>query len=180
MPMPGQTSAPPCRLRWSIVSFFSTAVLALDATSCAGFWLCQDYKDPDVLLPRFSRGIASGAHAFVRSIRFRSALILVPVANIALAAKGISPAPRLADDRFGVVDHRRWRFGPPRERPSPLAEKLITAAETDAVDSLAAPLSSRATFLRWFAVMWAALLSFNITWKKPTFAGNHRPSIRGL
>jgi len=31
--------------------------------------------------------------------------------------------------------------------------------------SLAAPLSSRATSCGWFAVMWAALLIVNNTWK---------------
>jgi sodium transport system permease protein len=124
----------------------------------------KSYREAQMyFFPVFLLGLAPALAPFVPDLSLRSAMIAVPVANIALAAKeilvGTFDWPFIIAAWAITAGAAAWV-----SRLSVRAlstEQLITASETDAVEFKGgADLFSRHV-LRWFAVLWATLLIVN-------------------
>ena len=165
MPMPANMGAavPPSVV--IVLFFLYLPVLALAASVLllvSGY--AKTYKEAQMyFFPVFLVGLLPALTPFVPDLSLRSAIILVPVANIALAAKGILTGsadwPMIACAWLITAGAAIWTTSVSVRSLS--AEKLITAAETDAVDFAGGPALFSRHVLRWFAVMWAALLIVN-------------------
>lgn len=111
-------------------------------------------------LPVFLLGMLPAASPFLPGLPLRSAIVLVPVANLALAVKevliGSFDWPMIALSWLVTAAAAAWATRASVHFLS--AEKLIAAVEADAVDFRGgAPLFERHV-LRWYALVWAALL----------------------
>jgi len=96
-------------------------------------------------------------------VPLRSAIVLVPVANLAVAAKeiliGSFDWPMIVLSWVITLGAAAWtaRIG----ARALVQEKLITAADADVVDFMGGPALFERRVLLWFGVLWAVLLLVN-------------------
>jgi ABC-type Na+ efflux pump permease subunit/membrane protease YdiL (CAAX protease family) len=121
----------------------------------------KTYREAQMyFFPVFLLGLVPAVAPFVPDLSLRSATVLVPVANIALAAKeilvGTFDWPFIVAAWAITAGAAAWVSRSSVRALS--AEQLITASEADVVDFQGgAELFSRHV-LRWFVVLWATLL----------------------
>jgi sodium transport system permease protein len=121
----------------------------------------RTYKEAQLyFLPVFLISLLPALAPFLPGLPFRSIIVLVPVANIALAVREILTGsfdwPMIVLSWLITAAAAAWvldwgvRF---------LAvERLVTASDRDAADGMGGPAMFERHVLRWFAVLWAALL----------------------
>jgi sodium transport system permease protein len=121
----------------------------------------RSYKEAQLyFLPVFLLGMVPAMAPFLPGIPFRSIIVLVPVANVAVAAREILTGsldwPMIVVSWLVTAGAALWildwgvRF---------LAvEKLVTGSDRDAADATGGPALFQRHVLRWFAVLWAALI----------------------
>jgi sodium transport system permease protein len=121
----------------------------------------RSYKEAQMwFMPVLLVGLAPALAPLLPGIPLRSAAVLVPVANIALAAKeiliGTFDWPMIAISWAITAGAAVWaaRIG----ARTLVQEKLITASEMDAADLQGGPALFERRVLRWFAIMWAVLV----------------------
>lgn len=121
----------------------------------------KTYKEAQMLFfPVFLLGMVPAVAPFLPGLRLRSAIVAVPVANVAVAVKevltGTFDWPMLALALLVTSAAAAWVLRLAARTLS--TERLITASDADATEALGgAPLLGRQV-LRWFAVMWALIL----------------------
>lgn len=137
------------------VAALAASVLLL-ASGCA-----KSYKEAQLyFFPVLALGILPTLAPFLPGLPLRSAIVLVPVANVALAAKeiliGAFDWPMIALSWLVTLAAAVWTT---RWSVRLLSrERLVTAQETDAVEFAGGPALFSRRVLRWFAVLWGALL----------------------
>jgi ABC-type Na+ efflux pump permease subunit/membrane protease YdiL (CAAX protease family) len=124
----------------------------------------KSYKEAQLyFLPVLLIGMLPALVPFLPGLPLRSAIVLVPVANLALAAREILVGdfdwPMIALSWLVTAAAAAWTTRASVRFLS--AEKLITSAETDAVEFTGGPALFGRRVLRWFAVLWALLLIIN-------------------
>ncbi len=124
----------------------------------------RSYKEAQMwFLPVLLLGFVPALAPLLPGISLRSVIVLVPVANLAMGAKEILVGsfdwPMLALSWLVTLAAAGWtaRIG----ARSLVQEKLITAAERDAVDFAGGPALFERRVLIWFLVLWALLLMVN-------------------
>jgi sodium transport system permease protein len=140
------------------VAALATSLLLLTSGYARSYQEAQLY-----FFPLFILCLAPALAPFLPGLPLRSAIVLVPVANLALAVKevlvGSFDWPMLIISWLVTAAAAVWstRFG-----VRLLAnEKLITVADRDAVDFLGGPALFGRHVLRWFALIWAVALLVN-------------------
>jgi ABC-type Na+ efflux pump permease subunit/membrane protease YdiL (CAAX protease family) len=124
----------------------------------------KSYKEAQLyFLPVFLLGMVPALSPFLPGLPLRSAIVLVPIANIALAAKeiliGSFDWPMIALSWVVTGAAALWTTRLSVRFLS--AEKLITAVDTDAIEFAGGPALFPRHVLRWFALLWGALLIVN-------------------
>jgi sodium transport system permease protein len=121
----------------------------------------RTYKEAQMwFMPVMLVGLLPALAPLLPGVPLRSAAVLVPVANLALAAKEILVGsfdwPMIVLSWLITAGAALWtgRMG----ARTLVQEKLITASETDEVDLSGGPRLFERRVLRWFAVLWAVLL----------------------
>jgi sodium transport system permease protein len=121
----------------------------------------RSYKEAQMyFLPALLIGLLPALAPFLPGLSLRSIVVLVPVANIALAVKevlvGVYDWPMILVSWGVTAGAAVWamRFGVRFLS----AEKLITAAETDVEEFTGGPALFERRVVRWFALLWAGLL----------------------
>ena len=124
----------------------------------------KSYKEAQMyFMPAMLLGVLPAVVPFLPGISLRSIIVLLPVANIAVAAKDILTGsfdwPMLALSWVVTAGAAVWAT-----RASArflLAERLITATDRDVVEAKGGlPLFERHVW-RWFALLWAVLIIVN-------------------
>ena len=121
----------------------------------------RSYKEAQLyFLPVFLLGLAPALAPFLPGLPFRSIIVLVPVANLALGVREILTGswdwPMLALSWLVTAATAHWvlvwgvRFLS--------VEKLVTGGSGDATDAITGPARFERHVLRWFAALWAILL----------------------
>jgi sodium transport system permease protein len=143
-----------------VILFLPVAALAANVLLLISGY-ARSYKEAQLyFLPALLVGLLPGVAPLLPGVPLRSVVVLVPIANIALAAKEIligsfdwpmialawlvTAAAALWTTRLGV------RFLS--------TERLITMVETDVVEFSGGPALFERQVLRWFAGLWAVLL----------------------
>jgi ABC-type Na+ efflux pump permease subunit/membrane protease YdiL (CAAX protease family) len=121
----------------------------------------RNYKEAQMwFLPVLLVGLVPAFAPCLPGLPLRSAAALVPIANLALAAKeiliGSFDWPMIALSWFTTAAAAVWTAS--LGVRSLVQEKLITASDADAIDLAGGPRLFERRVLRWFAVLWAALL----------------------
>ncbi|HEY5909445.1 MAG TPA: CPBP family glutamic-type intramembrane protease [Verrucomicrobiae bacterium] len=121
----------------------------------------RGYKEAQMwFLPVLLVGLVPALAPWLPGVPLRSAAVLVPIANLALAAKEILTGsfdwPMIALAWLVTAGAAAWtaRLG----ARSLVQERLVTAADTDAVDFAGGPALFERRVLLWFCVIWAVLL----------------------
>ena len=124
----------------------------------------RSYKEAQMyFVPLLLVGLVPAVAPCLPGIELRSAIVLAPVANIAVAAREILIGnldwPMMAVSWLLTSLAALWtgRIG----LRSVLQEKFILATETDAAEFLGGAALFEKRVLRWFAVLWGALLIIN-------------------
>jgi sodium transport system permease protein len=123
----------------------------------------RTYKEAQLyFFPVFLLGIIPTLAPFLPGLALRSAIVMVPVANLSVAVKevltGTFDWPMIALAWIVTASAALWTS---RLAVRTLTtEKLITTGETDAADLAGGPALFPRHVLRWFAVMWALLFAF--------------------
>jgi sodium transport system permease protein len=114
-------------------------------------------------LPVLLLGLMPAMAPFLPGLALRSAIVLVPVANIALATKEILTGafdwPMIIIAWLVTAASAWWVTRLCIRLLS--AEKLITSVETDAVEFAGGPALFERHVLRWFALLWGAWVIIN-------------------
>ena len=162
MPVPPNLSAavPP----WVAVLLF---LLYLPVTALAANVLllisgyARSYKEAQMyFLPVLLVGLLPAVTPFLPGLPLRSAIAVVPIANLAVAVKEVLVGrfdwPMIALSWVVTAGAAVWttRLGV----RFLLTERLITAADTDAVEFAGGPALFERHVAGWFAVLWALLL----------------------
>jgi sodium transport system permease protein len=121
----------------------------------------KSYKEAQLYFtPVFLIGLLPALAPLLPGLSLRSAIVFVPVANIALAAKevltGVTDWPMLVLAWLVTAGAAAWTMRLSVRFLS--AERLVTAADIDRVDFAGGPALFGRKVLIWFAVLWAALL----------------------
>jgi len=124
----------------------------------------RNYKEAQMwFLPVLLVGLVPAFAPCLPGVPLRSAVALVPVANLALAAKeiliGSFDWPMIALSWLTTAAAAIWTAN--LGVRSLIQEKLITVSDTDAIDLAVGPRLFERRVLRWFALLWAALLLVN-------------------
>jgi len=124
----------------------------------------RTYKEAQMyFFPLFLIGLVPALTPFLPGLTLRSIMVVVPVANIALAVRdiliGIFDWPMIAAAWLLTAAAALWVTR--LSVASLSAEKLITASDTDAADFAGGRELFSRHVLRWFAVLWAVLLIVN-------------------
>ncbi|HWH69863.1 MAG TPA: ABC transporter permease subunit [Candidatus Sulfotelmatobacter sp.] len=170
IPVPGNLAAavPPGVVALLFLLFLPVAAVAANVlllvSGCA-----KSYKEAQMyFFPVFLLGLLPALAPFLPGVPLRSAIALVPVANIAVAAKEILTGrfdwPLIALSWLVTAAAAVWTTRLGVRVLS--AEKLITATDTDAVDFAGGPALFERHVLRWFALLWAVLLLVNNYFEK--------------
>ena len=137
------------------VAALASSVLLLISGHARSYKEAQTYFLPVMLL-----GLLPALAPVLPGLSLRSAIVLLPVANLALAAKdilaGIFDWPMIILSWLITAGAAVWITRVGARFLS--TEKLITAEESDAVDIAGGPALFERRVLRWFALLWAALL----------------------
>ncbi|HPS77310.1 MAG TPA: ABC transporter permease subunit [Thermoanaerobaculaceae bacterium] len=136
------------------------------AALCSGVLLlvsgrAKTYKEAQMLFfPVFLLGMVPAVAPFLPGLRLRSAIVAVPVANIAVAVKevltGIFDWPMLAVAFLVTAGAAAWALLLAARTLS--TERLITASDADATQHFGGPTLLGRQVLTWFAVIWALVL----------------------
>ena len=124
----------------------------------------KSYREAQLyFLPVFLIGMVPALVPFLPGLPLRSAIVLVPVANLAIAAREILVGSFdwlfMAIAWLVTMAAAVWTTRASVRFLS--AEKLITVAETDAVEYGGGPTLFGRRVWRWFAVIWALFLIVN-------------------
>ncbi|HWQ93404.1 MAG TPA: ABC transporter permease subunit, partial [Clostridia bacterium] len=124
----------------------------------------KTYKEAQMLFfPVFLVGLAPALAPMFPGLPLHSAVVLLPVAGLAVAARdiliGLYDWPMILAAWLSTAAAAGWTAWIGVRYLS--AERLITAADTDAADLAGGPALFRRHVLRWFAVLWGALLITN-------------------
>ncbi len=124
----------------------------------------RTYKEAQMwFLPVMLLGFVPALAPLLPGVPLRSAAVLVPVANLALAAKeiliGSFDWPMMALAWFVSLGAAIWT-GRACAR-SLVQEKLVTAADRDRVDFTGGPALFERRVVIWFVVLWAVLVLVN-------------------
>lgn len=124
----------------------------------------RTYKEAQMwFLPVLLVGFVPALAPLLPGVPLRSVAVLVPIANLALAAKeiliGAFDWPMIALAWFVSLGAAAWtaRLGV----RSLVQEKLITAADKDVVDFTGGPALFERRVVLWFGVLWAVLILVN-------------------
>ncbi len=124
----------------------------------------RTYKEAQMwFLPVLLVGFVPALAPLLPGVPLRSVAVLVPIANLALAAKeiliGSFDWPMIALAWFVSLGAAAWtaRFGV----RSLGQEKLITAADKDLIDFAGGPALFERRVVLWFGVLWAVLILVN-------------------
>ena len=125
----------------------------------------RTYKEAQLyFFPVFLLGIVPTLAPFLPGLALRSAIVIVPVANLSVAVKeiliGTFDWPMIAAAWVVTAVAALWTSRLAVRALS--TEKLITASEADSVDVRGGPALFPRHVLRWFAVMWALLLAIAV------------------
>ncbi len=124
----------------------------------------RSYKEAQMyFLPVMLLGLLPGVAPFLPGIPLRSIIVLVPVANLAVAAKqiliGSFDWPMICLSWVATASAAVWTAR--LAVRTLMQEKLITTAESDAVDFAGGPALFERRVLLWFGMLWAVLLLVN-------------------
>lgn len=153
-------AVPPPIVLLLLVLFLPLAALAASVLLLTSGY-AKSYKEAQLYFtPVFFIGVVLAFASFLPDLPLRSAIVMLPVANIAVAAREIlvgsfdwtmiAIAWLVTAGAAAGATHLSVRFL--------AAEKLITATESDAIDFAGGPALFGRHVGRWFAVMWALLL----------------------
>ncbi len=124
----------------------------------------RTYKEAQMwFLPVLLVGIVPALAPLLPGVPLRSAAVLVPVANLALAAKeiliGSFDWPMVALAWVVSLGAAAWtaRLG----ARSLVQEKLITASDKDVIDFTGGPALFERRVILWFGILWAVLILVN-------------------
>lgn len=165
IPVPPHFSAavPPSVAVLLFILFLPMAALATSVLLLTSGY-AKSYKEAQLyFLPVFLLGLTPALAPLLPGLPLRSAIVLVPVANIALAAKeiliGAFDWPMIIISWLVTAASAWWvtRLGTRLLS----AEKLITSVDTDAVEFAGGPALFDRHVLRWFALLWGALVIVN-------------------
>ncbi len=125
----------------------------------------RTYKEAQLyFFPVFLVGIVPALAPFLPGLTLRSAIVIVPVANLSVAVKeiliGSFDWPMIVTAWVVTAIAALWTSRLAVRTLS--TEKLITASEADGVDLKGGPALFPRHVVRWFAVMWAALFAISI------------------
>jgi sodium transport system permease protein len=140
------------------VAAMATSVLLLTSGVAKSYKEAQLYFYPVVLL-----GLVPALTPLLPNLPLRSAIVLLPIGNLALAAKeiliGSFDWPMIALSWLVTAGAAVWTTRMTVRFLS--AERLITATETDAVEFVGGPAFFGRQVWRWFVFLWGALLIVN-------------------
>lgn len=162
MPVPPHLSAavPPLVALLLFVLYLPVAALLANVLLLASGW-SRTYKEAQFyFMPVFLGCLLPTLAALFPGIPLRSAIILVPIANLAVAVKDILVGsfdwPMILVAWLVTGGASLWVLSLGVRTLS--AEKLVTAAEVDAVEYAGGPGLFERHVLRWFAFIWALLI----------------------
>jgi sodium transport system permease protein len=162
LPVPANLAAavPPQIAMLLFVIFLPVAALAASVLLLISGH-ARSYKEAQIyFLPVMLLGLLPALAPLLPGLILRSAIVLVPVANLALAAKGILAGvfdwPMIIVSWLITAGAAAWTTRLGARFLS--TEKLITTADGDAVDAAGGPALFERQVLRWFALLWAVLL----------------------
>ena len=121
----------------------------------------RSYKEAQLyFFPVFLLGMVPGLAALLPGVPLRSAIVLVPIANISVAVKeilvGTIDWPFVAAAWIVTAGAAAWA-GVAVER-SLQTERLISPAQVEAAEALGGPALFPRHVLRWFMILWAVTL----------------------
>ena len=162
LPIPASLAAavPPWVAGLLFVLFLPVAALVANVLLLISGY-ARSYKEAQMyFMPALLLGLLPALAPFLPGVPLRSAIALVPVANIALASKeiliGAFDWPMILLSWVITAATAAWTT---RLGVKVLStERLITAAETDAAEFAGGPALFERHVPRWFAVLWAVLL----------------------
>lgn len=140
--------------------FLPVAALASSAllltSSCA-----KSYKEAQLyFFPVLLLGLVPAFAPLLPGLSLRSAIVLVPVANIAVAAKeiliGVFDWPMIVVSWLATAAVAAWVTQLSVRALS--SENLITSTETDAVEFAGGPALFSRRVLLWYGLLWSALI----------------------
>ena len=162
IPVPANLSAavPPATAVLLFFLFLPVAALVASVLLLTSGY-AKTYKEAQMyFFPIFLIGLVPALTPFLPGLSLRSVMVLIPVANLALAAREILIGnfdwPLIAGSWLLTAAAALWTTR--LSVASLSAEKLITASDTDAADFAGGPALFSRQVLRWFAVLWAVLL----------------------
>jgi sodium transport system permease protein len=159
---PGFAAAvPPQVAALLLVLYLPIAALAASVLLLVSGY-AKTYKEAQLyFFPVFLLGIVPTLAPFLPGLTLRSAIVIVPVANLSVAVKEILIGnfdwPMIAIAWAATALAALWTSRLAVRTLS--TEKLITASESDRTDILGGPALFPRHVLRWFAVMWALLFA---------------------
>jgi sodium transport system permease protein len=160
VPVDFATAAPPGVALLILLLFLPvTGVLASVLLLTSGY--ARTYKEAQLYFtPVFLLGLSPALVPLLPGLQLRSAIVLIPVANIAVAVKevliGVFDWPMLVVAWLVTAGTAIWLMRLTVRTLS--SERLITSSERDVVDARGGfPLFERHVWI-WFAVLWALLL----------------------
>jgi len=162
MPVPPNLAAavPPPVALFLFVLYLPVAALLANVLLLVSGW-ARTYKEAQLyFLPVFLGCLVPTLAAVFPGIPLRSAILLVPIANIAVAVKEILTGsfdwPMILIAWLVTAGASVWVLR--RAVQTLSSEKLVTAAEVDAVEYGGGPALFERHVLRWFAFVWALLI----------------------
>jgi membrane protease YdiL (CAAX protease family) len=162
IPVPAgfSTAVPPSVALLLLILFLPVAGLVAGTLLLISGY-AKSYKEAQLYFtPVFLVGLLPALAPLLPGLSLRSAIVFVPVANIALATKeiltGVIDWPALALAWLVTMAAAAWTMRLSVRFLS--AERLVTAAEMDRVEFSGGPALFGRRVLSWFAVLWALLL----------------------
>ncbi len=148
-----------------LVLLYAPAAVLLSSALLLVSGRSKTYKEAQLLFaPVMLGSLAIAAIPVLPGIELRSAIVLVPIANLGVAAREILTGafdwPLLAA-AWTVTAGAAALLALASVRALS-AEKLITASDTDAADLAGGPALFPRRVARWFAVLWALLLVWQL------------------
>ena len=148
-----------------LVLLYAPAAVLLSSALLLVSGRSKTYKEAQLLFaPVMLGSLAIAAIPVLPGIELRSAIVLVPIANLGVAAREILTGafdwPLLAA-AWTVTAGAAALLARASVRALS-AEKLITASDTDAADLAGGPALFPRRVARWFAVLWALLLVWQL------------------
>lgn len=165
LPVPGNFAAAVTPVTAILLLFLYLPLAALAASILlliSGH--AKTYKEAQLFFfPVFLIGLAPALAPFFPGLPLQSIVALVPIAGLAIAARDILVGsfnwPMIAVAWLSTAATAVWAASTGVRYLS--AERLVTAADTDAADLAGGPALFGRHVLRWFAALWAALLVIN-------------------